>query len=933
MRVLVLSNEDSTGRIIKSALTPECDVFITVSDQAVVADLPFDVALVDEAVLAGTKSGIWAAHLEQAALVWIELSSKPQADHLVSTFDRHRGRPSDFTSAAPVRVSLSGQEPPTAEDVDALRQVVLRSEHIRNAQRLARLERRTASSRLQLQEVLRDTGGKVIPLELDTADRAAATESWLLKTAGGRRGNPNQNVHPADLPRVRQAVSDFLSGSSQEFDIEFRMLGGSGQWEWVHQRAIVDATHSEGIPQEVFVIQTSHTALRRAASLQERQAQILDQLVTGNDLQKILVSLILTIEEHYAGALATVARLDESAGRLYHLAGPSLPPEFHAALDGLPIGSEGAACGAAVQSKQRVVFTDMLREESCRPYLRLIEQHGLRAVWSQPIIGSQGNVLGTFAIYHRETHAPEPDEVRLIETAANLAGLAMERWGQIDSLLQNEKRFRKLAELARLFPWDYDVENRRFTYLGPQVETILGYSPSELLERDGWTSIIHPDDLPKVVQRADRAERYGESFALEYRVIARDGRVIWLQGLFSLVMQDGRATRLQGFSIDITDRKLAEEALRESEERYRILADYSSDIISRLDAEARFLYVSPACQTLLGYEPAELVGRTAFELVHPDDLSMVLTLWESLADQNHALGTYRIRRTDGNYIWFETRGQKRPASTETGFEVIATSRDVTGQMEYARKLRDREAELAHAERLGTMGQMAAELAHELNQPLQAISNFAEAARHWIEHPTNDLESLRRWTTQISQQARRAAEVVRRILNFVRKGELDRTSFELNACVRELRPLLDVAARSNYAKIDYQLAAEVPEVVADRLLIEQVVVNLFRNALEAMLEQPPERRIVTVRTYRTEDQHVGLSIEDRGPGLVETEVQRLFDPYFTTKPDGTGMGLAICRSTIDAHEGQIRAANNEHGGATFSFRLPLQSSVPAQFLRA
>ncbi len=363
-----------------------------------------------------------------------------------------------------------------------------------------------------------------------------------------------------------------------------------------------------------------------------------------------------------------------------------------------------------------------------------------------------------------------------------------------------------------------------------------------------------------------------------------------------------------------------------------MLAEYSTDLIGRLDEKATFLYVSPACRSMLGYEREEMIGRCAFDFVHEEDLPTLLPQWNSLERLHHALGTYRIRRADGEYVWFETRGQRRPAKQGHGFEVIATSRDVTDRMEAARKLRQRELELAHAERLGTMGQMAAELAHELNQPLQAISNFAEAAMHWVDHPTDNLEPLRRWTGQISQQARRAGEVVRRILNFVRKGELDPSAFDLTTCVRGLQPLLDVAARSHSAKIEYRLSSELPEVVADQLLIEQVVVNLFRNALEAMLEQPVERRIVTIETFRADDEKVGLAIQDRGRGLATEEVDRLFEPYFTTKSDGTGMGLAICRSTIDAHQGRIWAENNELGGATFRFVLPIEPLYSAQFLR-
>lgn len=915
MRVLVLSSEGSTEQIVKAAFAPECEIVLRSPSAEAPADLQFDAVLVDDGFVSAADLDRWTTRLQSTTLLALR---------------RNGHAPIHAPNSAWKSVHVSGQVPPTPEDLDSLREAIGRNRPARSAPLSASSSQ--ASDERLLQAVLEATGAKVLTVDLTLEAGTATLDQWLLQAVGGPRQDPNLNVHPVDLPLLRQAIGAYLSGKTAEFSAEFRILGRSGQWEWVQHRSLPETDDPKRTPRRIVIVQTSHTAVRRAAAFQERQAQILERLVAGDELSEILVSLIQAIEANYTGAIATVARLDETDQKLYHLAGPSLPAEFHAALDGLAIGPSVGACGAAAFLKQRVVLTDIWENDSCRPFRNLFERFNLQSVWAQPIIGSEGQVLGTFAIYHRERHAPDVGEMRLIETAANLAGLAMERWGQLNSLVQVEKRLLKLADLGRLYPWDYDVEQQRFTYLGPQVETILGYKPEELLTRERWLTIIHPEDLPQVSERARRSEPNGENFMVEYRAFARDGRVVWLQGLFSRVMHNGKPVRLQGFSIDITDRKLAEGALRESEERYRILADFSSDIISRMDLEGRLLYISPACRTLLGFEPEQLIGTVAFEVIHPEDVPAVSQHWEALATQDHVVATYRTRRADGSYMWFETRGKRLAAKNGAGFEVIATSRDITEQIEYARKLREREAELAHAERLGTMGQMAAELAHELNQPLQAISNFAEAARHWLESPSDDLESLRRWNNQISQQARRAAEVVRRILNFVRKGELDRAAFDLTACVRDLQPLLEVAAKSHRAKVDYQLEDNLPEVVGDRLLIEQVIVNLFRNALEAMADRDAADRVVTVRTYATDDQRVGMSVADRGRGLDDDETQHVFEPYFTTKSDGTGMGLAICRSTIDAHEGRIWAENNEQGGATFSFVLPLQSADSAHRVR-
>jgi C4-dicarboxylate-specific signal transduction histidine kinase len=282
-----------------------------------------------------------------------------------------------------------------------------------------------------------------------------------------------------------------------------------------------------------------------------------------------------------------------------------------------------------------------------------------------------------------------------------------------------------------------------------------------------------------------------------------------------------------------------------------------------------------------------------------------------------------VRRADGQYIWVESRGTAVPDS-QTGkvTEFIATSRDVTEQLESSRKLRQREADFAHSERLSTMGQMASEMAHELNQPLYAIANFAEACLGKLrQQGSGDPAELGKWIEQIAQQARRAGDVVRRIARFVRKGELDPELLDLNQRIRDTSVLLEFATRKEGVGVEYELADNLPQIVADRLLIEQVLLNLVRNASEAMSETEPSRRHLVIRTFHDEDGHVGAAVSDSGRGIAAEHFDRLFEPYFTTKADGTGMGLAICRSTIEAHGGRIWAENNLGGGATFQFVLP------------
>jgi C4-dicarboxylate-specific signal transduction histidine kinase len=282
-----------------------------------------------------------------------------------------------------------------------------------------------------------------------------------------------------------------------------------------------------------------------------------------------------------------------------------------------------------------------------------------------------------------------------------------------------------------------------------------------------------------------------------------------------------------------------------------------------------------------------------------------------------------VRRADGRYAWLDVAGRAvHDPATQQLTEIITTARDVTERIETSEKLHAREAELAHLDRLSTMGQMASELAHELNQPLYAIANFADACQALVDQPEpKDRGDLQRWLAQISQQARRAGEVLRRISHFVRKGELHRQPLDLNRCIRDVVAMLDFELRRAGIETTLDLAPRLPSIVADELLLEQVLVNLIRNAEEAMQNTPAGARRLKLRSYPENSTGAGAAVSDTGQGLQGNGFERLFESYYTTKPLGTGMGLAICRSTIEAHHGRIWAENNPQGGATFQFVIP------------
>jgi len=234
-------------------------------------------------------------------------------------------------------------------------------------------------------------------------------------------------------------------------------------------------------------------------------------------------------------------------------------------------------------------------------------------------------------------------------------------------------------------------------------------------------------------------------------------------------------------------------------------------------------------------------------------------------------------------------------------------------------------ELAHAERLASVGQMVSGVAHELNQPLTAISNFAQACRHTADGlATEHGEQIVRMIDAIAEQTERASRILRHLRSFVRRSEGARESTSINQLVRDAAVLLEVEARQCGVRVVLQLEEDLPEVLVDHVQIQQVLMNLGRNAVEALQQQPSESCVVTIRTSRARVEGIHVCVEDNGPGLSDDLCERIFEPFFTTKEHGLGLGLAISRSIVEAHGGRLYARPRESGGV-FSFVLPPASA--------
>jgi PAS domain S-box-containing protein len=483
-----------------------------------------------------------------------------------------------------------------------------------------------------------------------------------------------------------------------------------------------------------------------------------------------------------------------------------------------------------------------------------------------------------------------------------------------------KSRYEAAVQASNQLLYDWDPHTNDVTY-GGDMQRILGYGREEMQGGlRAFADRVHPEDREAFEREIARVLDTEDSFRLTYRFYRKDGRVIWLEDRGYFFRDgDGRIIRMVGFLEDVTERVRTEQALRSSEERLAKAFRSSPDAIAIARQEDdRLLEVNDTWEKLFGYGRGEVVGRTPVEL----------GLWGT-ADRERFLrlldSEHRVRDFE---VELRTRtGGIRPVVLgadidEMGGEpcVITFTRDLTEQRRAEAEAQQQRLEVAHLSRVAMLGELSGALAHELNQPLTAILANARAAQRLLRLSSPDLDELRDILEDIAQDDRRAGEVIERLRAFLRKGAMQPGHLDLNEVVTEVLGLVHSDLIQRRVTVDARLAAALPTVFADRVQLQQVLLNLLLNACDAMAADSRGEKRVTIQTTESATGGVELSVADQGTGIPPDEMERVFEPFVTSKPHGLGLGLAICRSIVTAHGGRLWAENNEDGGATFNLVL-------------
>ncbi len=471
------------------------------------------------------------------------------------------------------------------------------------------------------------------------------------------------------------------------------------------------------------------------------------------------------------------------------------------------------------------------------------------------------------------------------------------------------------------------------TEFNPAAEQTFGHRRSDLLGRH-LVDVIIPPSL---------RERHRKGFArylatdastilgrrLEMTALCADGREIPVELTITRIPQDGFPA-FTGHLRDITERKNNEEALRvahaqvlRSEERWRSVFENSAVGVALTDLNGRFIATNPVYQKMLGYTELELQSLTFADITHEQDLDPhAMLISELIAGERQEFQIEKqYRRKDGTSVWVRSNVSIVPGTERVPRFLMTLSEDITQHKLSEAALAKARSELTNVARITSLGVLTAAIAHEVNQPLSGIiTNASTCLRMLSADPPNTdgaLETVRRTI----RDGNRASDVITRLRTLYSRKDLSPEWMDLNEAAREVAALSLSEFQRSDVLLRYELADNLPPILADRIQLQQVILNLLRNAVDAMSAIDDRPRELLIRTQRDLENQLQLSVKDTGGGLTPQAAERIFEAFYTTKTDGMGIGLSISRSIIEAHQGRLWATPNDGPGSTFSFAIP------------
>ena len=525
---------------------------------------------------------------------------------------------------------------------------------------------------------------------------------------------------------------------------------------------------------------------------------------------------------------------------------------------------------------------------------------------------------GSFANLMAEETSSRLQHFLLLRAAPlYLAAVLIEQWSRLnDSLRKSEDQFRTIADQAPMMMWTSggdggcEFANQGWLdFTGRTLEQTLG---------KGWAESLHPDDTQRTMEAYQKSFSERLPLELEYRARRHDGEYRWIyvRGM-PRHGADGEFRGYIGSAIDLTERRHQEAALKRSEARYRDVVESQVGCVCRFLPDATLTFVNSAYCRFLGKPRLELIGASFLDLLPPVARPAARDAIErAMSSADHAAWECEVEHADGTPGWQSWVCHLIESTAEEAREIQAIGYDITDR----KRAEESGRQLAHAARFAVVGELTAMVAHEVNQPLCAILSNAEAAEIMLRSEQPPLEELRQILADIRQDDLRADAAIRGIRSLVHRREFQPVPVDVAETIAHVARLTAGDALHRRVKMRLDVAAGLPRVIGDRSHIEQVLVILIVNAMDAMKETPEGSRELLVSARATDDSFVEVAVRDFGHGIAAQNMPQLFDSLFTTKPEGMGLGLPIARTIIAAHQGEIWAENVPGGGALLRFTL-------------
>lgn len=722
-------------------------------------------------------------------------------------------------------------------------------------------------------------------------------------------------THPEDIPLDQHRIDELNENLIRDFSIEKRLIHKNGSLIWIKLTVSAMWQPGEAPGQQIGIIEditARKSAEAEILSRAQQQAIVADlgqRALSGADPSELFdmsVSVITTVlDAEYAKVLKL---LPDGKSLIFR----AMEGWDEQKLQGhvIPIQSRSQAA-ATLRSGEPIVVEDMHADERFDVTQSLSDHKIVSGV--TVIISGQDRLFGVLGVHSCKRREFTQHDISFLQAIANILGEAIDRKHAELALKESEHRLRLVTDAMPAFI-SYTGINQCYEFVNQCYESTFGRKRSEIVGKTVWD--IFGTDYYESIKPHLESALAGNPVKYERVAEFKQGgkRTLSTEHVPDRT-PDGIVRGYYTLAVDITERK-------EIEDELNTIFDMSLDLICVANIEtATYVKVNRSFLQVLGYSEAELLGRTFLDFVHPDDIKPTIDVIEKELKQGKKVMRFqnRFQTKSGDYRWLDWSSNPNVTSG-LSYNIAHDITELKFAEEQAWKQRD---ELAHMSRISTMGEMATGIAHELNQPLTAIASYSYAAGNIISQLNLSQTDIQDILDELEDQAIRAGDIVRRLRNFVKKTESVRVATDLNVLIKDVAKFVEPDRRQSETKLEFQFFEPSPTVLVDEIQIQQVLVNLIRNAIDSMLKIPGSQRRVTVSTRILQDRQAEVSVSDSGTGLSHEEFQLVFDAFFSTKQEGMGMGLPISRSIVEAHGGKLIAEMNPLSGMTFKFTIPLE----------